>query len=407
MKSAHGNWVSGERFWDRSAELAILTAKAAEGAHILLTAQRRMGKTSLLKELAERLKDRYICLFVDFQRASAPADAIAEISMALNPHKPLWQKTKDLFRNVLDLVDKVNIGDLALTLRAGLTAGDWKEKGDVLFEILVSSETPVILMMDEVPILINRILKGDDFTITPERRRQADIFMSWLRDNGQRHKGKIIMMISGSIGLEPVLNQAGISATLNNFEPFELKPWDSETAVSCLETLAAEYDIIFRNSAAQAIVSRLGYCIPHHVQMFFSNVHDRCIRSGTKEFTPEEVEDVYKTDMLGIHGHVELTHYEERLKLVLPIESYALALDMLTEASVSGSLSIESLSAFGKFYETPGAGTLEIQKAILQVLEHDGYLERTGDGYSFVSPLLKDWWRRRHGYFHKPVLKRS
>jgi len=408
MKRAHGNWVSGERFWDREVELALLEQKAAEGAHILITAQRRMGKTSLLKELSQRLKNRYTCLFVDFQHASGPPDAVVAISMVLNPYRPLWQKAKEtLYKNILEVVDQVNIGELGLTLRAGLTTGDWKEKGDCLFSILAASAPPVILMMDEVPILVNRILKGDDFTITPERRREADIFMSWLRDNGQRHKGRLSMLISGSIGLEPVLNQAGLSATLNIFDPFELKPWDDETAVRCLEALADEYDINLRGSAAQAIITRLGYCIPHHVQMFFSNIYDRCKRKGVMEFTPEEVEEVYKADMLGIHGHVELTHYEERLKMVLPIESYALALEMLTETSVSGSLTMETLSALGKYYEVPGNSVTETQKAIMQVFEHDGYLKRSADGCTFVSPLLKDWWQKRHGFFHVPVQERK
>ena len=140
--------------------------------------------------------------------------------------------------------------------------------------------------------------------------------------------------------------------------------------------------------------------------MFFSNIHDRCARRGVNEFRPDEVEDVYQKEMLGIHGHVELTHYEERLKLVLPIESYAIALEMLTETSVSGSLTREALLALGKYYELPVNDMVESQKDILQVLEHDGYLRKTGDEYVFVSPLLKDWWAKRHGFFHTPVLDR-
>ena len=36
----------------------------------------------------------------------------------------------------------------------------------------------------------------------------------------------------------------------------------------------------------------------------------------------------------------------------------------------------------------------------LNVLEHDGYLEKVGDnGYRFQSRLLKDWWAARfHGH---------
>ena len=34
---------------------------------------------------------------------------------------------------------------------------------------------------------------------------------------------------------------------------------------------------------------------------------------------------------------------------------------------------------------------------VLYVLQHDGYLEESEGGYAFVSGLLEDWWRARHG----------
>ena len=44
---------------------------------------------------------------------------------------------------------------------------------------------------------------------------------------------------------------------------------------------------------------------------------------------------------------------------------------------------------------------------VLLVLEHDGYLEPRGDEYRFVSGLLEDWWRDRHGRHFVPVAGRS
>ena len=94
LKQAHGNWVTGDRFWDREEDIDLFCSKVREGAHLLLVAQRRMGKTSLMKEVALRLFDEFECVFVDFQNASAPQDAIAELSIALHPHKTLWTRLK-------------------------------------------------------------------------------------------------------------------------------------------------------------------------------------------------------------------------------------------------------------------------------------------------------------------------
>ena len=52
-----GNWVDGDRFFDREADIAELEARIRDGTHTLLTAQRRMGKTSLVRELLRRLRE--------------------------------------------------------------------------------------------------------------------------------------------------------------------------------------------------------------------------------------------------------------------------------------------------------------------------------------------------------------
>jgi len=243
--------------------------------------------------------------------------------------------------------------------------------------------------------------------ITPKRRRVASEFMSWLRKNSLQHQGKVRLVVSGSIGFEPVLRQAGLSATINNFIPFELRPWTAEVAVECLRALANEYQISFSGDAECAIAERLGCCIPHHVQMFFDHARTHCVRKKSMVFRADEVEHLYQTEMLGTRGHAELTHYEERLKLVLGVEKLALALDMVTEAAVSGRLTVEAIRGLEQDYVFEGEATLDIVKEVLWILEHDGYLTRAGGEYSFISPLLRDWWKSRHELFFTPVMKRG
>jgi hypothetical protein len=411
LVQAHGNWVEGDRFWDRESDTALLIEKLDEGAHILLVAQRRMGKTSLMKEIKRLLNNRYTCLFVDLQKAVESEDAIVEISKALKPYTTLWSKTKGLFANALSLltgsIEELSLGEIGIKLRAGLTSGNWSEKGDALFSILAESELPVLLLIDEVPLMVNRMLKGDDFKITSERKAKVDEFMSWLRKNSLAHQGKIRIVLSGSIGFEPILRQAGLSATINNFQPFDLKPWDDAAAIGCLQALAAEYGIQFKNDTEAVMVKRLGCCIPHHVQMFFSHVYDRCKRRGRMDFYPDEVNDIYESELLGIRGHSELTHYEDRLKLVLSPEIFTLALEILTETAETGCLTRSALAALQKGYEFEERSAMSASEEILRVLEHDGYIKAGRDGYVFESYLLQDWWKKRYGYFHVPVLERG
>lgn len=406
LKRSTGNWVVGDRFWDREIEQKLFEERIDDGAHLLLVAPRRIGKTSLLKESARRLHDRYLCLYVDLQKAQSAADAIVELSLAAHPHKPLWDKAKGIFQNVLrETVESVKIQELAITLRSGLTSGDWQSKGDKLFEILASHDKPVVLFFDELPILINRLLKGSDYLITPERRLAADEFLSWLRSNGIRHQGVIRIVIAGSIGLEPVARQAGLSATLNNLTPFHLGPWNAEVASGCLRALANEYNVTIEEPAIHEMISLLGVCIPHHVQMFFDYVYQNSRLQNSSLVSRELVTEVYKRSMLGTRGHMELSHLEERLRMVLGPKVDLLALDLLTETAVAGSLEADVAIALAR--EHFNADWEPNLREILSILEHDGYLENHSGIYVFVSQLLKDWWQARFKFTYVPFSKRK
>ena len=50
LRKAGANWVDGDRFFNREVELEMLAERARDGIHTLLTAPRRMGKTSLVRE---------------------------------------------------------------------------------------------------------------------------------------------------------------------------------------------------------------------------------------------------------------------------------------------------------------------------------------------------------------------
>ena len=199
MKRATSGWVTGDRFWNRTHEMELFLDYLRDGTNLLLTGQRRIGKTSLLREAARRLDGEFICLQVDLQGAESSQDAVAELSAATHSYTPLWERVKSWASGLTERVSEMSIHEIKVVLRAALTEGDWREKGDRLFSVLAESKQPVAVFFDELPILVNRLLKGEDYTITPQRRRQADQFLSWLRQNCQRYQGRVRVVVTGSI----------------------------------------------------------------------------------------------------------------------------------------------------------------------------------------------------------------
>ena len=288
FRKAGASWAEGERFFDEEAGIEVAREWVRRGPHALPTAQRRMGETILMREL-RRLADEgcFKTIFVDLEDASNPADAIAEIERRSRSAQGGWERFRSPFANAR--LAEVEIGAwisalvgvvLRMKFRAGVDVDDWRYKGDKLFAALAGSKRPVVLMIDKLPIFVDRLLEGSDDRSTLERMQATDEFLSWLRKNSREHRCRICMIVSGSASLEPILRRAGLGAH----------------------------------------------------------------------------------ETLDVTGQMGMEHYGRQPGMALGDDGYRAALEMLIEAAVD-----------------------------------DGYLERQGNGYRFVSGLLEDWWRVRYG----------
>ena len=411
LRKGGSNWVEGDRFFNREVELEALEERVRDGIHTLITAQRRMGKTSVVRELLRRLADggEIETVFVDLEAAADPADAVAEIAVQAKVVHGAFHRVKSSFTNMFRAaggqIEELSVADLKVRLRAGINAGNWRQKGNSIFTVLARSRKPVVLAIDELPILVNRLLRGDTDRITPEGKRAADDFLSWLRRNGQAHRGRISMILSGSIGLEPLLQQAGLNAHANIFSAYDLKPWNEETAVSCLTALAESYEIGLTAEICEDMCRRLRCFIPHHVQMFFDKLHDHLRRAGRQYASLDDVNWVYLHEMLGVRGQVDLQHYESRLETILGRDGYPIALEILTATAVNGHLDGDTVDRYREFVLTRDVDGAPSVEDVFHLLSHDGYLSQRDHGYGFVSGYLEDWWRSRYSRHYRSVLE--
>ncbi|HMV67958.1 MAG TPA: AAA family ATPase [Myxococcota bacterium] len=392
-----GTPVTGDRFFDREAEVGQLLDHLENGEHVLIASMRRIGKTSLMREVERRLEGKLACVFIDVEGCREAADVIAELAAATRPHQGLWSRARAVFHNALDKVDEVQLEVIRVQLRDSLR-GDWRPKADRLLADLADGGPGVVVMIDELAILVHRMLEDDT-----RGRAEVDLLISWVREASIRHAGRIRFVIAGSVGLEPVLQRAGLTGQLNTFVPLDLEPWPRDVAAACLRALAAAHDHRWTEGAVEATLDKLGCYVPHHVQMFFHHLHAHAKREGSVTTTPDDVERVWRERMLSPRGHAELTHFEDRLRKVVPIGWEDQALLILTHAAVTGSVDHPQAAKLCRVEPPDDFIATRPVRRLLQVLEHDSYLRRDGDRLVFTSALVRAWWRERHGSGYRPT----
>lgn len=254
---------------------------------------------------------------------------------------------------------------------------------------------PVLLVIDELPILLKRMFQHDgDAT-------RVDEFLSWLRGAVQKITNQsLVLILSGSIGLEPLVRKLDISDRVNYLDPFRLRPWERKTTIECITKLADTYGLTVEPGVGDAIYDLLGVGIPHHVQSFFARLRENAILQGRNSLLVNDVTNVYQNSLLGPSGQNDLIHYESRLKEAMDDEGFRIAMEILAEAAIDGNFTLFKERTLATIYGELFERASEKITDVLSVLVHDGYLTANEDGYDFSSHLLKDWWAARFRGHH-------
>ena len=404
MKSSTGRWVSGDDFFDRRPELRLLESRVRDGNHVLLTGQRRMGKTSIARELGRRLETQeWVFLFTDVEGATSEKDVIAGLAKAVQPVRPILSRFTGTMRRWLgeqvEKVDEISASDFRVKFRAGLRAGNWRYRGEQLIHACAAHDQPVLLVVDELPIFLTKMLRNDNGA------RRVDDFLSWLRGMLQGLGGNSpVLIVSGSIGLAPLVRRLGIPDRINHLHPFRLGPWSREISVECFERLAKDNGLQIEHGVADAVYEALGTGIPHYVQSFFAHLQEFSAMRNRDLVTVEDVGEIYRSELLGPSEDNDLVHYQTRLKEGLDDErSHTIALEILAEAATQEAFTPEARRCLARLYSPVGDDVPGRIAEVLGVLVHDGYLETGEDGHRFPFRLLQDWWSARFRDHHIPL----
>ena len=403
MRSSTGRWVSGDDFFDRKSELQLLESRVRDGNHVLLTGQRRMGKTSIIRELGRRLQNQgWTPIFIDVEDASCPEDVIAHLAEAVHPFRSISSRFAATMGRWLDEnVEEISASEFRVKIRAGLS-GSWPRHGTDLIRHCAEHDGKVLLVIDELPIFLMRMLRDDDGA------QRVDEFLSWLRGVFQGFEGRSpVLVVSGSIGLAPLVQRLGIPDRINYLHAIRLGPWDREVSVKCFQLLADSNHLTIDERVPGAVYDALGVGIPHHIQCYFAQLKDFAVMRNLDCVTLEHVDEVYKNELLGPSGQSHLAHYETRLKNALDPDAYRIALEILTEAATQGAFTSRASRCLKRLYSPLIAEAPRHIVESLDVLVHDGYLEVGNDyGHRFRFRLLKDWWSARFRDHYTPLESR-
>ena len=269
---------------------------------------------------------------------------------------------------------------------------DWQSKGQEIFEKVAESDTQVIFILDEFPMMLDSMLKNG-------KQEDAKILLRWFRSLrlAPDLQDKIRFVIAGSIGIDQILGQLNEIASINDFEKLKLNPFTPKVANEFLDELCSTQNIPIEKDVRLKMLELVGKPIPYFIQILFSEVHKAYFQDD-EDINVELVEKIYRDKVLGVDCKTYFEHYYGRLRQYYDPNEEKAARKILRELAVAGEL--KKSTCYQIYQKVVGkGGGLEEFGALMTELENDFYVtfEYEGDNYEFGSKLLRDWWLRHYG----------
>jgi hypothetical protein len=306
-------------------------------------------------------------------------------------HPSLFSQVSLVFRKARQALSGLKVGAAGVDMEMGSAEDpDHSTLGRAVESILrkiESGETPVLLVIDEMPELL-LALSGDE-----QGTERVSRLLHWLRALRQTYRKNVRWIFLGSIGLDSFVDDRNLRKAINDLTPANLEALDAEEADRFLAQLGESNGLPLSAEQRALIIDRVGWPLPHHLQIVFHALID----CGTKAVNAAAVEAAFNHLLLP-NSISQFDTWRQRLMEQFNQSDASAALDILRHLCqhAGGRERAQILNALMSTRMAADPAAVEDQLArLLQMLQRDGYLLERAGSYAFRSFLLREFWHRR------------
>lgn len=355
---------------------------------IAFFAERRFGKSSILRKMDADVQDGFISIYKPIEGVSSPENLASELLDRVKEmdliEERVSKKIENFYNKATDAVEEIP------GLKLKKVEYSWQKKLLYLFRKLIEKQKDklIVIMLDEFSIFLDK-LPNDE----------ASAVIGFFRNITFENEFENIRFVyCGSIGIDLVLdkikkNGHNIGDPLNHMDEYELETFSGENAIYFGKCLNLGCRLDLTDELIKEICERSDN-IPYFIDIIF----DR-ISKSRKNTIKEKIEDAFEEIVNDTKGKASIKHFYDRIELFYP--NPEISIYILNFVSKSTMMVTETEIASNVLINTTEIKRFEINKEI-ERLKNDGYLFRESKeeerAYDFKYSLLKLWWKINKAY---------
>jgi hypothetical protein len=385
-----GQVVFGKKYFERHKDQQKIWRYLDRGAHIILLAPRRSGKTSMLRHLEQNPKEEYIFLYTMVQSCTTEQafykqifDQLYDTDFIKNLEKNS-QKSKEWLSSILSKIDNISIAGSGIKLTDKTRHITYQDLATVIRKLQLDKK--LVIVFDEYPDVIEAIHEDGGLTAVKNFMKNT---RTLCQDTSLNEMVQFIF--TGSIGLDSLANRLGVSNLINDQEKLSLSTLSQPDGLAFIDFLSNKNDSELNITPDVAIymLGKVRWLMPYYIEILWERLEDHCLEIENLTPTCSDVDTAYTT-LFDQAYRSNFNHWVERLNRLEKSERELAKefLNLLAQSEQASFNDYFNLSQQEKYQDTNHG-------YVINCLEHDGYIfESEPNTYRFTSPLLKDWWNR-------------
>ena len=370
---------------------------------ILFTAERRVGKTTVLNQLIETQKEGYRVIFSDLEKIDSPLEFINDVLNKIAPFVSIEERASGWFFKVWETLEGTEVGGLFKI--PDHKEKDWKALLQTAINAICSNtDDKVVFLWDELPYMLQKINEHEIANGSVERSSLK--IMDTLRALRQEHSN-LRMVFTGSIGLHHVLNtlmnDTYAAESVNDLEKVALLPLNENAAQEMTQFHLTKEGLIAHPETN--LVESISYqcdCIPFYIEKLIRRLTVR-----EQKISEALIDQEIAYILTDANDDWELEHFRSRLSTYYKgvifdtnereIKKSAIAKAILNYCAVSA----EPQSIDACYRAVKSSYSIDDRDMIITLLKNlvkDHYLLRDEQGrYRFCFSLVQRWWLLAEG----------
>ncbi|MFA5974246.1 MAG: ATP-binding protein [Lentimicrobiaceae bacterium] len=354
-----------------------------KGSHILFTAPRRVGKTSVMKDLVANPPDGFVCIYEDVESDQTLQEFYKRLYFLILNRLGSFEKSKKILERWLKSrgIEEISMEGSVKFKEKKL---DYKEELLQLIKHLPELDKRVVLFLDEFPEVISAIRRN-------ESTDNAIELLHTIREiRLNKDFNHCTLVLAGSIGLEHVVESLDRLKLINDLHPVYIEPLTRDEAKLLISQITKGATIQWDRVHTETLLDRIKLLIPYFLQLMIEECDNILFKKNRRELENEDIGNAFEEI---IRKNENLNDWKDRLKLpYIEKDESSFCKKILTILSHANSISIQEIYNEAKSMTEP-----DNYMNLIKMLIRDGYITEASEGnFRFSSPLLQAWWKKQH-----------